>query len=152
MQEFGVRSDRPRDRATEEVGLGRSDLVNVLLVFLGCALRQRKLQLIAVFKRFVDDQGVLADDLICLEPEQTLLNRMCVGAYPLPPVLEILEVGRNAQVARPLGSDPDRRLLVGALVVLLPVSEKTFSKRRGYALSQYRFPGSSGDADSTNEV
>ena len=48
MEELGVGPDRPRDRATEEVGLGRRDLVDVLLVLLGGALRQVELQFVAV--------------------------------------------------------------------------------------------------------
>ena len=70
MQKLGVCSDCPRDRATEEIALGRRYFVDVLLVFLGCAFRQMELQFVAVLERFVDNQGILADDLVRLKPEQ----------------------------------------------------------------------------------
>jgi len=111
-----------------------------------------ELQFVAVLERFVDDQGVLADDLVRLEPEQTLLDRIGVGADALPPVLEIFEVSRIARLASPLGGDHDRRLLVGTLVVLLHVSEEELSEHRRHVLGQERFPGRSWDADSTDEV
>ena len=62
MQEFGVCSNCPRDRAAEEISLGRSNQVDILLVLLRCAFRQMEFQLIAVLEHFVDDQGVLTND------------------------------------------------------------------------------------------
>ena len=93
----------------------------------------------------MDDQGILADDLVRLEPEQALLERVCVGADPLPPVLEIFEVRCVARYARPLGGDHDRRLLVGALVVLLHVAEEKLSEHRRHVLRQDCFPGTGRD-------
>ncbi len=95
-----------------------------------------ELQLVAVLERFVDDQGILADDLVRLKPEQTLLHRVCVSTNALPPVLEILEVSCITWFARPLGGDHDGRLLVGALVVLLHVSKEEFSKHPRHVLRQ----------------
>ena len=47
-----------------------------------------ELQLGVVRERFVDDQSILISDLVGLEPEQAFLDRVCVGADALPPVLE----------------------------------------------------------------
>ena len=74
MQELGVCSNCPRDRAAKEIDLWRRDIVDVLLVFLCCTFRQMEFQLVAVLERFVDDQGILTNGLINLKPEQTLLN------------------------------------------------------------------------------
>ena len=67
MQELGVCSNCPRDRATEEIVLRLCDLVDIFFVNLGCTLRQMKFQCVAVLERFVDDQSILAIHLISLK-------------------------------------------------------------------------------------
>ena len=95
-----------------------------------------KFQFVAVLEHFVDNQGILADDLVRLKPEQPLLNRECVRTNALPPVLEIFEVTCNGWFARPLGGDHDGCLVVRTLVVLLHVSKKEFSKDRRHVFRQ----------------
>ena len=46
-------------------------------------------QLVGVLERFVDNQGILADNLVRLKPEQPFLHRVCVSTNSLPPLLEL---------------------------------------------------------------
>ena len=93
-----------------------------------------ELQFTGVIERFMDDQRVLTHDSVCLEPEQAFLERVCVGADSLPPVLELLEIGRAIVGAGPFRGDLDGRLGVWPLVVVLHVSEEQVAERNGHVL------------------
>ena len=111
-----------------------------------------KLERVAVLERLVDDEGVLADDLICLESEESFLDRVGVCAHSLPPVLEILHVCWNPWMARPFGGDVDSGFRVGALVIVLHVAEEQFPKSCGHILGPDCLLGSRWDVNTPEEV